>query len=468
MVRSSCGVRLGVAAAFRLSGGTMRELTKSMFSYSLAAPLFAIQQLANSFSTSDPDKFGEKTVNAYDNLTRITRDQLSDLLQAFFQAGDDIQRDMIDLSFRLLGPESWTPSGLIRNTADLTARMADGIRYLDPTNAGVAAWRELGNKVEIYMLVKDVKSKVKIPDGRFDLHEFVTKCYDLGPFQALWAVEGLGHDYAVGFRPSTSETRGMLTDPSLKDIPVKSMTMLHAGIGLGFAQELLDEVTKSTPAAEVRKALELFVTLCRQNSRPGYEGAALESLGLVTRTWHRELMEVTDEQLLAFDEEAAAYFWRGAGRALFFLPVNFVPLYGSIGNAIRMSRQEAPHELARRNLLAGIAWASTVVNMKQPEIMEAFLDQHGDELLGLDAFADGVASSIIMRQDTTPDEPFIKAFIEHRTNSSNSHLAELWDTHIRIPGEDALGKFYPVLLDKHRLGEVFRYQSLSALVESLS
>ena len=446
----------------------MRELTKSIFSYSWAVPLFALQQMANGFTPSDLEAFGEKAANAYDNVTRATKGQLGDLLQVLFQAGDDIQRDMVDMGFRFLGPASWTPSGIARTTADLTARMADGMRYLDPSSRGMAAWREVANKVEIYLLVKAVKSKVNIPDGRFDLHEFVQKCYDLGAFPALWAVEGLGHDYAVGFRPSSEDTRDMLTDPKLDDVPAKSMTMLHAGIGLGFAQELLEDVTKSTSAAEVRRVLELYVRLSKQNSRPGYEGAALESLGLVTRTWHPELVTVTDEQLLAFDEEAAAYFWRGAGRALYFLPVNFVPMYGSIGNAIRMSKQEAPHELARENMLAGIAWASTVVNMMQPEIMEAFLSQHGDELLGQEAFPNGVASSIIMRNDTTPDEPFIKEFVEHKVDESDSHLAELWDTLIRIPGENALRKYYPVLRDHHRLGQVFRYQSLAKLVESLT
>jgi hypothetical protein len=446
----------------------MRELTKAMFSYTLAAPLFAIQQLANGLNSARSDEMGEKATQAYQNLTRATMDQLGDMLQALFKASDEIQRDMVDMGFRLFEPETWTPSGIARTTADMTSRLADGMRYMDPSTEGLAAWRELVNKLQIYFLVIDIKSKLKIPEGRFDLHEYVDKCYDLGPFPALWAVEGVGHDYAAGFRPSSDKTRDILTDPSLNNIPIKSMTMLHAGIGLSFAQELLEGLAESAPASEIRPLLELFIRLCRQNSRAGYEGAALESLGLYVRNWRSDLVKVTDEQLLEFDEEAASYFWRGAGRSLYFLPVNFVPMYGSIGNAIRMSKRESPHELARNNTLAGVAWASTVVNMQHPEVMESFLNQHGDELMGQDAFANGVASSIIMRYDTTPDEPFIKEFVEHRIDASRSHLVELWDTHVRIPGEDALGKFYPVLRDHHRLGEVFHYQSLARLVESLA
>ncbi len=428
----------------------MRELSDSI----LSAPLSALQKLTDSLLGSDQEGSGG------------TMEQISELLQAVIQAGDDIQNDIVDMSIRLLGPESWTPSGFVRTTADLTARMADALRYMDPSSGGMAAWQELANKVEIYRLVKDVKSKVDIPDGHFDLHEYIGKCYDLGAFESLWAVEGLGHDYAHSFRPHTENTQGILTDPSLKDIPAKSLTMLHAGIGLSFAQDLLKDVTDSTSDSDVRRTLEIFVRLCEQNSRPGYEGAALESLGLFTRTWHRSLVKVSDEQLLKFNETAAAYFWRGLGRALFFLPVNFVPLYGSSANAIRMSRNEPPHELGRRNAMAGVAWAATVVNMEQPGIMEAFLRQHGDELLGQDAFANGVASSIVMRHDTTPHESFIKEFIEHKVDESNKHLVDLWDTHIRLSGEDAIRRIHPVLCAHNRLGEVFRYQSLSHLVES--
>ena len=428
----------------------MKELTKSMFS----GPLNAMQDLTNSLVSTNTGK-------------GAMEEQISDIIQAFLQASDDIQRDIVDMGFRLLEPESWTPSGFARTAAEMTARIAEGMRYADPSSEGLAAWRELGNKVEIFRLVKYLKSRVPIPEGRFDLYEFVEKCYDLGPFLALWAVEGLGHDYAHTFRPYTETTQGILTDPALDKLAVKSMTMLHAGIGLGFAQELLDGTTDSTPSSEVRETLDLFIRLCKQNSRPGYEGAAIESLGIVTRNWHRNLVKIVDEQLIDFDEEAAAYFWRGAGRALYFQPVNFVPMYGSIANAIYMSKQESPHEMARHNTLAGIAWAATVVNMRHPEVMEAFLNRHGDEVDGQDAFINGVVSSIIMRQDTTPDEPFIRDFIEHTPDVSNSHLEDLWKDIIRKPGDEGLSKFYPVLRDCHRLGEVFRYQCLAALVENL-
>jgi len=459
--------RPGDVLVKQLRRKSMRELTKSMLSYTWSGPLFLIQQIVNSVTPSDSNGAGVKVSRAYDNVARVTQEQLAELFQVAFHAGDDIQRDMVDLGFRLFGPESWTPSGLARTAADITARVSDGLRYFDPVEGGLAAWREVGNKVRIYRLVKDVKSKLQVPSVRFSLEEFVSRAYDLGPFPALWAVEGLGHDYAATFKPFDDNTAGILTDPILEAVLAKSMTMLHAGIGLAFAEELLKGMDPSSSSDRVRHMLSLFIRLCRENSRLGYEGCALESLGLVTRTWHPGMMTSVNDQLMAIDEAAAAYFWRGAGRALYFLPVNWVPGYGSIMNAIRMSRRDSPHELARRNTLAGIAWASTVVNMQQPSIMEAFLSQHGEELLGQDAFGNGVASSIIMRQDTTPGEPFIKQFIEHQPSGTDKRMEEAWEVHVRTPGRKALDEFYPVLCDKERLGEVFRYQSLSELVAGL-
>ena len=68
--------------------------------------------------------------------------------------------------------------------------------------------------------------------------------------------------------------------------------MLHAGVGLAFAERLLEGVTPTTPGPAVRPVLRRFLALCRGNSRPGYVGAALESLGLVAgsstpRSWCR-------------------------------------------------------------------------------------------------------------------------------------------------------------------------------------
>jgi hypothetical protein len=204
--------------------------------------------------------------------------------------------------------------------------------------------------------------------------------------------------------------------------------------------------------------------MCRQNSRPGYVGAALESLGLVTRDFHPQaLVPVIDRELGPLDEEAQAYFWHGVGRAIYFSPTYFLPVGRSPWQAVEMARGEAPHELGRQNAIAGLAWAVTMVNLLQPQVLESVIRQHADEFARDDAFSDGVASSLIMRYDTSPGQEFIAAFLGHQPTDPG--LATWWDNLVRGPCAEALGRYYPVLKEQGRLGEVFRYQPLADLVD---
>lgn len=74
----------------------MREFTKSMFSFSWAMSLFGAQQMLNFLSPS-------KAVNAFDEVTSATRNELGQPLQTAFEAGDQLQRRMIDLMFGDVG-----------------------------------------------------------------------------------------------------------------------------------------------------------------------------------------------------------------------------------------------------------------------------------------------------------------------------------------------------------------------------
>jgi hypothetical protein len=196
------------------------------------------------------------------------------------------------------------------------------------------------------------------------------------------------------------------------------------------------------------------VSLCRDNSRPGYVGAAYESLGLVTRTFHRDLIADVDRVLQQSAGDLVGYFWHGVGRATYFAPGNFLPCC-DIDWASAPSI--APHEIGRLNFTAGLAWAVTLVNMRQPAIMERLLEHHGDVVARTPAFANGVSSSILMRHDTTPDAPFLDAFLDYQPAQDASQTARLWETEVRGPAVDALRDWYDRLRRAGRLGEVFRF-----------
>jgi hypothetical protein len=283
----------------------------------------------------------------------------------------------------------------------------------------------------------------------------------------VWAVEGLGHYYADTFYERNEVPRNLLTDPKLADLPLKSMTMLHAGIGLSFAQQNLLTLTPNSSPSDVRKVAENIVALCKNSSRPGYAGCAIESLGLVARNFHGlARMRSVHEALSAFAPELVPYLWRGAGRAVYFSVPNFIPGWDTPWRAVEMCYSEPADELGRRSMVSGFAWAATVVNMRNPVVVETMLKYHGDRFAENDAFANGVMCSMIMRYDTSPDDPYIEKYLAYQPDSPDAKVKKLWDRLIKEPCQLALREYYPVIKKKNRVEDVFRYQDLAVLAKS--
>jgi hypothetical protein len=72
-----------------------------------------------------------------------------------------------------------------------------------------------------------------------------------------------------------------------------------------------------------------------------------------------------------------------------------------------------------------------------------------------------------MRYDTTPDDPLIGKFMNHRPDPKNRTLNGLWNSKIKGSLETALRTIYPILKKHNQLDQVFRYQSLPALAARL-
>jgi hypothetical protein len=77
----------------------VRELTKSMLSFSWAMSMFGLKQMANALTPSN-------AVASFEALTRCTEDQLGPTARAAFRACDNLQRGLVDLTFTFLGPGS--------------------------------------------------------------------------------------------------------------------------------------------------------------------------------------------------------------------------------------------------------------------------------------------------------------------------------------------------------------------------
>ncbi len=444
----------------------MLELTKSAISYSWAMSLFGAQQLANSIAPGalrDPTR---RVNAAFYPVTQAIRTQLndSDLIFAALVLGNDAQRALVDLAFDSLTLRVFSPSYVTKLTQDVSIQWKETRRVFSSVENLRLGWEELKNNFEVFRLVKNVSQLLAIPPRgqTFDLKKAIDGAYTLGQFPDLWAVEGLGHDYALTFWGKGKPIRGILTEGQGRALPDKSLTMMHAGLGLAFAEKLMDRVTPYSAASDIRSVLREFVTLVKENARRGYEGAAYESLGLVTRFWHSSMVNIVDQQMQEIEPEAVAYFWHGVGRALYFFPTYFVP--GLLSAWIPVE-QEPPYELAKLNMIAGLAWATTVVDVRQPQIMETMLKYYGEVVSKTPAFTNGVMSTLIMGSDITPGDYYINWFLEYKP--SDPQVAELWNSLVGCPANDAVQRIYPVLKKHNRLGDVFRYQDLSQLVEQL-
>jgi hypothetical protein len=396
-----------------------------------------------------------------------------------------------------------------------------------PSAAGRLAWEELRSKLEafeLYQRAVPLGSAAAQEGGAGDggaLAAAVERARRLGPYRGVWALEGLGHHWADAAiapwrggpgqpsRPDRPEGAGgaaaprrLLDAAAVPGVPADSLLALHTGMGLAFAEQALDALPPRPGPAELRRGLARFVALCRDNSRPGYAAAAIEGLGLVTRTLRPALVADAGEQLARLDgggeameeggdglgaaapaagrpvagngdraRDAAgaaaaaaaadghgqleATFWHGAGRALYFLPSNAPPPCSAPWRAVGMARREPPHAAGRDNALSGLAWALTLVNLRHPEVLAALLAHHSPSAAECGPMADGISSAISLWHQLAPTDPWLAAFLRWRPLPAAGRAAARWERLVAAPCAAALGVEGERLRQEGRLGELF-------------
>jgi hypothetical protein len=85
----------------------MRALIKSMLSFSWGLSLFGVKQLGNLLTPPDPNQPQNNAATAFDVVTHATEGQLDGVIKAAFQAGDRVQRGMVDMILGAL--PTWRP-----------------------------------------------------------------------------------------------------------------------------------------------------------------------------------------------------------------------------------------------------------------------------------------------------------------------------------------------------------------------
>src|SRR5262245_30287473 len=89
----------------------LRDLTKSMLSFSWGMSLFGAKQLVNSLTP-------EKATAAFDAVTRATEEQHGDAFKGAFRVGDRLQSNMVDMTFSILMLEAFNPSRMMKMASE--------------------------------------------------------------------------------------------------------------------------------------------------------------------------------------------------------------------------------------------------------------------------------------------------------------------------------------------------------------
>jgi hypothetical protein len=118
----------------------------------------------------------------------------------------------------------------------------------------------------------------------------------------------------------------------------------------------------------------------------------MEALGFVTRTLFPAALLNLDRELQRYGCDATSHFWHGVGRGLYFLFPRALFSNSSPSGVLKRAAEEPPHETGKLNVLAGLAFAVTLVNILDPEVQQDWLKQH-PVLRKSDAFSGGIASA---------------------------------------------------------------------------
>lgn len=353
------------------------------------------------------------------------------------------------------GNPSSPQRGLFRLTLGGLQQMAGWVASVLPDRDQRLVWQEFRNKAVVFDLFANVESALQLRPGHsYSAAELIERALRLDPYETAWAVEGVGH-FLAERHPGVGQRLF-----SFDGAPVASrwFVPLNVGMGLSFASRILSRLTAKPPAAQVREAVHAFMRLCENNAHPGFEAVAHEALGLVTRNVYSHLVQLVARQLAEIQPEIEEYFWHGVGRGLYFLPANAMPASCAPWIAVNAAQREAPHELARRNMLAGVVWAITLVNLRHPEILTLFVKYHRDAVCQDDVFRNGLTSAILIWLACSPEDPSLREFLRYRPDPEDRKLSHLWNEQVTLACEGVLRDGGLGTDEQRRVPAAFRYR----------
>lgn len=321
-------------------------------------------------------------------------------------------------------------------------------------------FRELGDKLVAYYLVR-LRAQPAAARGERDLASLVVETYRRDPKHVAFLLERLCYDYVKGLRRTgrAGETPRHLLDhvEAGAALPERSLILLHAGLGMALTENLLLPVAPGSPAPAFAAALDSFFAQVEANARPEFAAVAFEALGLLVRRFMPRIHAPVEACLRARDERLAAYYWHGAGRAIYFLPSLLPPFPGTARRGLEICRREPPEPRHRLDALAGFCFASTMINLRHPGLVARLLPHLGAG--EIEALASGVAGALLTRHHTSPEQPEVREFLRPLAADPGG----LWENAVRKPCLAALDRSYPLLRARGELACLARHCPLGSL-----
>jgi hypothetical protein len=306
-----------------------------------------------------------------------------------------------------------------------------------PESESRIAWQELRNKLEAFERFRAAACEPGPGIG-----PALRRASAMPAYERLWTLEGLGH--ALG-GAAWREPRGLLRS----GVPAAAALPLHTGAGLAFAERAVEAEEEGL----TEELLERFAALCEAAAAPGSADALFEALGLAARTLRPDRIPAFDRALRRMGEERRSLFWHGLGRGLYFLPTNALPWGDPAGRALPKALSEPPDALSRHQAVGGLSWALVLVNLRNPEVVEAFLRSPGCPGPYEGAFAHGAAMAALVWAAVIGPDATLDRFLRHRPRAA---WARTWQRLVAEPCAQAVQEAGTRRLQGW--GELFRVQ----------
>jgi hypothetical protein len=349
-----------------------------------------------------------------------------------------------------------TARDAFRNALELTRQSARLMRGFTP-GGFLCDWQELDDKIESFSLFQWADRELRIPAGA-DAREILAHLPPEDTFHTIWVREGVGH--LAGMAANLS-TQGLLTEGDAARLPDTALIPLHAGMGTAFGEKLFEALPSNPSKSDVERAVRRFAALCAANCRPGWEDGTMEPLGLVVRCLYPHLLAPVGEAMQSIEPRLRLLFWHGVGRGLYFVPTNFLPYSGGRKRMIESAMGETSDAAERRNVLAGLLWAVTLVNLRHPEIVKSTA-RACSELKLRDEFVNGMLSAVLAWRQMAPrDTEHIETWTSPEKKREGDGL--FWRYWVAAPAREAVEEIYPGLERQNRIASLYTYRTMEEL-----